>query len=465
MAVRVRLAGCAIGVLCALAGAALPVMPASGASRRAPQPRKGLPLGTEAYLYGLPVLAERGVVSRLPINRFVDIGAPASPATRLVVLPNADTPYSTSRLDLRSGPVVLEVPDTAGRYYTMQFLDAYTNVFAYVGKRVTGTRAGRYAIVGPGWHGRLPRGLPRIDSPTPDAWLLGRLLPRDPADLSAIRRLQQQFVLTPLSAYEAGGPPAPPLVLPSAPAVVAPPMPSGLAFFDQLDQILQTDPPPARDRQLLRRLTRVGIGPGRQPSSEHLSNAVRTGLEQASAGGRRQLQSSLQAMTRTSARRHNGWLVFPSAVGRFGRDYLLRALVAREALGANLPAEATYPLAFSDHRGRPLNGRHSYTVHFAAHELPPVAAFWSLTVYRPDLFLSPNSIGRYSIGDHTPGLRRNRDGSLDLRLRQSVPRQGIRNWLPIPRGRFVLALRLFAPRRSAVSGRWPLPTVSVVGSP
>ncbi len=464
MAVGSRLTRRVFASTCLAIALVFAVAPGSsaGGSRGQDLRLRALRLGTAAYVYGFPLLAELGAIGRLPVNTFVHLGAPATPVVRLVVLANADTPYSTSHLDLRSGPVVLEVPSTGGRYYTMQLLDAYTNVFAYVGRRVTGTRAGRFVIVGPGWRGSLPSGLRRIDSPTPDAWILGRLLPRNPADLPAVRGLQRRFVLTTLSAYEARRAPTPPLVLPSPPAVVAPPIPRGLAFFDQLGQALQNDPPPDRDRQFLRSLTAVGIGRGLQPSHEQLASAVRAGLIEAAAAGPGVIRGSLQRTRKRSTRGHNGWLVFPSSVGRFGRAYRLRAVVAAVALAANVPREAIYPLAFTDRHGRTLSGGHSYVVHFAAGKLPPVDAFWSLTVYSADLFLTPNAINRYSIGDHTPGLRRNSDGSLDVFLQLTTPRRGISNWLPVPVGRFVLALRLFQPRLSVLDGRWPLPTVSLV---
>lgn len=443
--------------------AVLAPSPAAAGSSEDTLRRQALHAGIDAYVYGFPLLAERRVTRGLPMNAFAHVGSPATPVVRLVVLPNADTPYSTSRLDLRSEPIVLEVPKSNGRYYTMQLLDAYTNVFAYVGRRVTGTRPGRYAIVGPRWRGTLPEGVRRIDSPTPDVWLLGRILPRGLADLPAIRHLQRRFTLSPLSVYEAGGLASTPVVLPQPPAVVPPaPLPEGLAFFDALGEGLASDPPPGRDRRLLDRLARFGIGPGLRPSGADLDPAIRAGLTQAAAEGPRVIAKALRRMRKHSARRNNGWLIFPSRIGRFGRDYLLRAVVNKVALGANVPAEAMYPLAFADVRRRPLDGKYRYVVHFDRGKLPPVGAFWSLTVYGPDLFLTPNAINRYALGSNTPSVRRNRDGSLDLVLQRSAPGKRKGNWIPVPRGRFVLALRLFQPKRSVLEGRWRPPTVARV---
>jgi hypothetical protein len=333
---------------------------------------------------GSALLFEQRVIVNFPANQLINVTELSTPAQRLVPAPNVDTLYTVARVDLRNGPLVIHVPDEQGRYYTLQFLDAYTNTFAYIGRRVTGTRAGNYAVVGPGWRGPLPSGVRRITSPTPTTWLLGRTLVNGPSDLEQVHAIQRGYTLTPL----------------------------------------------------------------------------RAGLLRGLRIGRAQVDAYARRLRTASERHHNGWLLPPADTGNFGTDYLLRAYVARDALGANVPREAVYPFAFVDRRGRTLTGAHRYVLHFAAHQLPPVGAFWSLTMYDKDVFLAPNAINRYAIGDRTPGLRRNTDGSLDILLQHARPGTRASNWLPAPRGRFILALRLYQPRPSVLHGTWRLPTIS-----
>jgi hypothetical protein len=426
----------------------------SGAAKRA------FDLGLRAYVYGLPLLNEKRVIDIFPPNTLISVTQLSNPAQRLVVLPNVDTVYTVARLKLDDGPLVLHVPPEPGRYYTMQLLDAYTNSFGYVGSRTTGTGAGDYAIAGPGWKGALPSGVRLVRSPTPTVWLLGRTLVNGEGDLPAVNAIQHEYKLTPLAQY--GGEPRPSIFLPSS-NLTPPALPTGLEFFDAMGAAMKDDPPPKRDRRLLRRLARVGIAPGVQTSRAKLSAARRAGLEAAVSAGPRLLASYGLRTSRASAKRHNGWLLPAPAIGNFGTDYLLRAYVSDIALGANVRREAVYPVAETDSRGRRLSGAHRYRLHFAPGKLPPVRAFWSLTLYGPDRFLVDNPIDRYAVGNRTAGLARNADGSLDVYIRHDPPPGRESNWLPAPAGRFSLVLRLYVPKRSVLQDRWPLPRVKRTG--
>ena len=236
-----------------------------------------------AYVYGLAPVAVRQTVQRFPENQLVSIGALVDPAVRTVVFPNVDTTYTVGRLDLSTGPRVIDVPDTAGRYYVIQLLDAYSNTFAYVGRRTTGTRPGSYAVVPPGYTGPLPAGVERIESPTNLIWVIGRTLVRGVADLPAVTELMGGYRVTALSDWAAGGR-QPPIVLPAFPS--SPPLlvPSDLGFFDALGDTLAENPPPAGDRCALRAFAAAGIGPGRAPSLE-ATGAARSALEAAPRAG------------------------------------------------------------------------------------------------------------------------------------------------------------------------------------
>jgi hypothetical protein len=374
-----------------------------------------------------------------------------------VPAPNVDTLYTVARLVLRGGPVIVHVPAEPGRYYTLQLLDAYTNTLAYIGRRVTGTGAGDFAVTGPGWRGRIPTGVRRIRAPTPSVWLLGRTLVDGPADLPAVNAIQHQYSLS-----APGGARFPSIFVPQS-TLRPPPVPTGVAFVDALDAAMAQNPPPGSDGALLRTFATAGIGPGRVVSREHLDRVAVNALIAGLRDGAKQIAAYARRLKLASERLHNGWLVLPKATGNYDHNFLLRAYVAMDALGANVPAEAIYPFAFVDHALAPLSGRRRYVLHFAAGQLPPVNAFWSLTMYDRNLFLVPNPIDRYAIGDRTRGLHKNRDGSLDIVLQRSAPRRGRTNWLPTPAGTFVLALRLYQPKPSVLQGRWPLPTITRVG--
>ncbi|MGI8572596.1 MAG: alkaline phosphatase family protein [Solirubrobacteraceae bacterium] len=419
--------------------------------------RRAARIGAEAYVYGVAALDEQRVIDRFPANTLISVTQLATPAERLVPAPNVDTLYTVARLELGSGPLVVHVPAEHGRYYTLQLLDGYTNTFGYIGRRVTGTRAGDYAIVGPRWRGRIPSGVHLIRAPTATMWMIGRTLVYGPGDVAAADAIQRHYTLTPLSGF--GGAPLPALYL--SKSVLKPAaLPNGLAFYDALDRLMRQTPPPRSVRKLLRTLASVGIGPGAGPSAEKLDAATRAGLLAGLTDGKRQVDVYGRRITAESERLHNGWLVPPGATGNYGGNYLLRAYIAANALGANVPAEAIYPFAFGDHKLARLSGAHRYLLHFGARELPPVNAFWSLTMYDKQRFLVTNPINRYAIGNRTPGLHKNRDGSLDVLIQRARPGRANANWLPAPRGAFVLALRLYQPAASVLHGRWPLPTVT-----
>jgi hypothetical protein len=422
------------------------------AERRVPKRQRAIfAAGVAAYVYGLAPVSVYETTQRFPENQLVSIAALTDPTVRTVVLPNHDTTYTVGRLQLSGGPRVLDVPDTAGRYYVIQLLDAYSNTFAYVGRRTTGTRAGSYAVVPPGFKGALPAGVKRIQSPTNLVWVLGRTLVQDAADMPAVAALMGGYRFTALDAWTAGQRQNP-LVLGAFPTVPTVEIPTGLDYFARLGEILATDPAPKRDACALKAFARAGIGPGKAPSGAALIAAVRA--------GKAIVAEAEDRANRFGARRNNGWVLPGPYVGAYGRNYLGRAVIATAALGANTRPETVYPLAVDDVDGRPLSGRHRYAIRFPRGQLPPANAFWSVTTYGKDRYLVPNPIDRYTIGDRTEGLRRGPDGSLTIYVQHGRPKgAAAANWLPAPSGRFRLAMRIYEPRRSALNGRWLPPPV------
>ncbi|MEA2363739.1 MAG: hypothetical protein QOD71_2884 [Thermoleophilaceae bacterium] len=418
---------------------------------KGPAARREFASAAAAYVYGLAPVAIRATTQRFLENQLVSIAALTDPSVRTVVLPNHDTTYTVGTLQLAAGPRVLDVPDTRGRYYVIQLLDAYSNTFAYVGRRTTGTKAGSYVVVPPGFKGTLPAGVKRIQSPTNRVWVLGRTLLRDAADLPAVGQLMGGYKITALDGWTAGERQGS-LVFDSFPTLAPVVLPTGVDFYAQLGEILAADPAPKRDACALRAFARAGIGPGKAPKGKALAAAARAGA--------RIVGRAEQRANRFGARRNNGWVLPGPYVGAYARNYLGRAVIATAALGANTRPETVYPLAVADVAGRPLSGSHRYVVRFPRGELPPADAFWSLTMYGEDRYLVPNPIDRYAIGDRTKGLHRGPDGSLTLYIQHNRPsRAASANWLPAPKGRFRLALRIYEPRQSVLTGGWLPPPV------
>jgi hypothetical protein len=269
------------------------------------------------------------------------------------------------------------------------------------------------------------------------------------------------YSVTALASWAGGR--QPPIVLPAFPASPALPVPRDLTFYDALGAALAENPPPGRDGCALRAFAAAGIRPGGTPSLE-ATGATRAALEAAPRAAVEIVGRAYRSENRASRARNNGWLVPRGYIGRYGRNWLGRAVVGLNALGANTRPETVYPVAITDSRGRALDGRHRYTVRFRQGELPPVGAFWSLTMYGDDLYLVDNPIDRYAIGDRTEGLRRGRRGSLTIHIGRRAPAGPARaNWLPAPNGRFRLGMRLYEPRRSVLSGRWLPPPVRRAG--
>lgn len=422
-------------------------------------------IAEDAYIYGYPLVlmdVTRQVTTNVaaptndkaPPNQLARVGTLPTPGDRLVVMPNRDTLYTQAFLDLSKEPMVLHVPDTHGRYYLMPMLDAYSNVFASPGKRTTGTQAHDFAIVGPTWDGTLPNGVTRIVAPTNMVWLIGRTEIRGPADLPNVRALTDEVRLAPLSAF--GGLYQPPRgqVDPRVDMKTPPPRivaaMSGREYFTRLAKLLQEQPPPLRDRVALARFAEIGLTPG----SFAPSPAAATIVESTGARAMARIQQNLPHV----GKNQNGWIV-PTVTGSYGTRYLDRATVALVGLGANVPADAVYPIARLDAKGLPLNGTNNYRLHFAKGQEPPVNAFWSITMYDSEGYLVSNPIDRYALGDRDR-LVHNADGSLDLFIQHDKPEGRFEaNWLPAPNGPFQLTMRLYWPKKAVLDGKWLPPPV------
>jgi hypothetical protein len=429
--------------------------------------------GVQAYLFGYPLVlmdvtrqaaVDPQTGQQAPANHFIHALSFPDHNFRTVVRPNNDTLYSSAWIDLSAEPLVLTVPDTAGRYYVMPFMDAWTNVFAMVGKRTTGTGPGDYLLAGPGWQGKIPANVKIIHSPTNMSWLIGRIQVNGNSDLPNVHKLQERFKLTPLSRWDSRlANPAfmitieKSIGLSANPSAMVEKMPDG-EFFARLSLLLGKHPSAAADAPVMTMLTRFGIEPGKTFDMNNLNIVRRLLLEKAVALTRQKLQE-IAGRDRSS---ENNWSVARDGIGVYGTAYEVRAFVALIGLGALPVQEAAYPNASKDREGKPLDGQYRYRIHFDAGKTPPVDAFWSLTMYDEKGFLVDNPIRRYTIGDRD-GLTFNADGSLDIIIQRDRPAQGEQNWLPANKGPFAVSMRLYMPKPDFLNGQWKLPAIERMG--
>jgi hypothetical protein len=431
-------------------------------------------IGVEAYIYLYPLVTidvtrrqatniEAGKRPMFgPMNTFSHARAFPDADFKAVVRPNFDTLYSSGWLDLTREPMIISAPDTGGRYYLLPMLDMWTDVFAVPGWRTSGTQPGQFAVVPPGWQGELPAGVERIAAPTPYVWIIGRTQTNGPKDYEAVHQVQDGFTITPLSRW---GQEPQPVTVKIDPTVdmTTPPleqvnrMPAG-AYFAYAAELMKLHPPHLTDWSTLTRMQRIGLEPGKSFDIETLDPAVKQALERVPSDGLK----SMQAKAPTLARLVNGWQMNTDTMGVYGDYYLKRAIVAMMGLGANQPEDAIYPMAFADADGKLPNGDNNYVLHFDKEELPPVDAFWSVTMYDQDGFQAANPLNRFAIGDRD-ALRYNADGSLDLYLQHESPGpEREANWLPAPRGPLGVTMRLYAPKAAALDGRWAPPALQRV---
>jgi hypothetical protein len=428
-------------------------------------------IAAEAYVFGYPLVlmdvtrrlstaVSQATSQRAPMNQFAHLRAYPDDTFTDVVSPNADTLYSVAWLDLASQPVVMSLPDTADRYYVMPILDAWTNVFAPLGTRTTGNIAGDFVVTGPRWAGTIPPKVTRIIAPTNIAWVVGRTLTNGVDDYPNVHKLQDQCRLTPLSAW--GRDYRPPTHLAIEPWVDGntPPVNqvarmSAETFFTRLNRLMIGNPPSASDEAVMGKLATIGISPGRAVETLPIDPALAAGAE----AGRARITG---AITQRAGSFVNGWDMPAKNTGSYGTDYLLRASVAMGGLGANLSADAVYPRATRDATGEPLTGKRDYVIRFDAGQLPPVSAFWSVTLYNMKQRFVRNPLGRFTLGTRDQ-LLTGEDGTVSLYVSHQSPGPDKQaNWLPAPQDAFNLILRLYWPSRSILDGDWRPPVIQRV---
>ncbi|MBN9522117.1 DUF1254 domain-containing protein [bacterium] len=433
-------------------------------------------LAVECYVYGYPLVtmeytrrvmtnAATPTGTHAPMGQFVRMREYPTAKFRDVTAPNADTLYSTAWLDLAKEPYVLSLPDMGDRYFLMPMLDGWTNVFQVPGTRTTGNKAQSYAITGPGWKGALPDGVTELRSPTDLVWIPGRTYcTGTPEDYKACHAVMDRYDLRPLSARgRAYTPPAgrvDPAVDTKAAVREQVNRLDGTAYFGLLAALMKDNPPGPDDAAMVGKLARIGVVPGKAFDAAKLDPAV----ARAVAAAPKAAQARITAHFKTAGRLENGW-TFATKTGVYSADYLQRAFITAVGLGANRPQDAVYPTSEVDAEGKKYSGANNYVLRFEKGQAPPAKAFWSITMYDKDYFFVDNPLNRYTVSPRN-ALKYNADGSLDVYIQHDSPGQDKEaNWLPAPRGEFVLMMRLYWPRQdppSILDGSWRVPPVRLV---
>jgi hypothetical protein len=450
-------------------------------------------IAEDGFIYGLPLVMNyaemyefavntKSSQYKAPFNEIKNQRRVATYEDTTVITPNSDTPYSFLWLDLRAEPMVISVPAVERkRYYAVQLIDSNTYNFGYIGSRSTGastksldrwvvrrrsgSEAGDYLVVGPDWKGETPAGIKRVfSSTTPFALTLFRTQLFNPVDMPNVEKVQAGYKAQPLSAFlKQPAPPAAPKIdfFPATTAAI------NTNFYEYLDAALQFVPPSPEDMNIRARLARIGIGPGKTLGFRDLSAAQKAAVAQGLKEGGNKVDKWLAS----GMKNVNGWNIgsFFGDRAFFNGDWLTRAAAARGGLYGNDAVEATYPFAFTDAAGEPLDGsKHNYTITFAPGQLPPVKAFWSVTMYDgKSQLLIRNPINRYLMNSlMLPGMKENADGSLTLYIQKDSPGESNEaNWLPAPNDTMYLVMRLYWPKDTppsilpAGAGTWKPPAV------
>jgi hypothetical protein len=431
-------------------------------------------LAVRAYVWGFPLVEMARIRLRAtnpddpharrppastgaPLNRWGHQSVPADPTFRFGVGPSVDLLYSSLRLDLADGPWVVEVPDCGSRYYTVQIAYADSSAEQSYGRRTHGPRLPPLFLQGPGDRTQVPPGMLAVRSPTRYCLLPTRFLfdPADPADLTQVRGLQQQLTARTLDAYLSGSAALP--AVPDQRRLVAPSTapPPELLFLHELGNVLRDWVVQPADRLLIDESARIGLTPQFGFRPDDLTATARDDVVRGLSDGAEIVRRKSLSLGSDL----NGWTCNLRGP-QFGGDHLLRAGVAKDQIVVTVPEEALYPVARLDNEGRPLHGGNRYRIRFPGDALPPVDAFWSVTLYGDDGFLVENPIERYAISDRTPGLVRGDDGSIDIEVGSRPPHDGsAANWLPAPDAPCYLMMRLYLPRPEVLSGMWSPPAV------
>jgi hypothetical protein len=429
-------------------------------------------IAEDAYTYAFPMLMGYrfafasflmpGIPSyRGPVNTLDGKAATFDHTFKDVITPNADTPYSLALLDLRAEPVVLQVPAVTDRYYVFQFVDLFGTNPHFIGSRATGSKAGTYLAVGPGWDGTGGDGFDGVLSfDTGLAFVIGRTQLLGVDDVPTLAKVMASYKLQTLSAYRGQSSPAPqPVQWPIWNDEAS----RDERFIGTLNFLLLfCQPIHPSETDLMARFAKIGIGAGLPFDADALDTKVRDALRAGIDAARKNVAAKITTITKQV----NGW-TFSDIFGTrewYGGNFIMRAVAAMAGWGGNDVIEAIYPTARADADGNPLDGAHRYQIRFTTP--PPAKAFWSVTMYDTTYdgaagYLVENPINRYLINSTTQGLVYGKDGSLTITVQRQQPQDATEraNWLPAPEGPFYMVMRIYWPEQAAFDGTWTPPSV------
>ncbi len=437
-------------------------------------------IAEEGFIYGLPIVMNYAVMYeysvdkanpqfKAPFNQIKNEARVFTYKDTAVITPNSDTPYSFLWLDLRAEPFVLSVPAVEKkRYYSVMLCDGNVFNYGYIGSRATGNKAGDYLVVGPDWKGETPAGIKKVfRSSTQFSAVAYRTQLFNPKDMPNVVKVQAGYKVQPLSAYlHQPAPPAAPTI--NFPKINKEMVKTG--FFEYLDFALQFAPAGPEEKEIRAKLARIGIGAGKTFDFKDLSPEHKLEVGLGMKEGERKVDEAVAKF----GKEINGWRVGSAFGDRafYHGDWLLRATAAKAGIYGNDAAEAMYPITKVDATGQPLDGsKHNYTITFLAGDLPPVNAFWSVTMYDgKSQLLIKNPINRYLVNSPMlPNMKKNKDGSLTIYIQKDSPGKAKEsNWLPAPNDPIYLVMRLYWPKTEAPSilppgeGSWKPPAVQVV---
>lgn len=449
---------------------------ASARAQTSVGPSQARAIAKEAYVYGYPMadsyrilyayFVDRGTPEfKAPWNQLDNIPRVFTPADTAIQTPNSDTPYSFVGMDLRAEPIVLTVPAMEkDRYFSVQLIDAYTFNFAYIGTRTTGNGGGSFLVAGPRWKGEMPKGVKEVIRSETELVLAGfRTQLFNPGDLDNVKKIQAGYKAQPLSAFlgSAAPNPAPAIdfIKPYAPGVQK----TSLEMFTILNFVLTFCPTVPSETELMARFAKIGVGAGKTFDASKLSPDVKQAIEQGVADAWKEyddLKRNQIDTGKVTAGEMFGTRAF------LKNNYLYRMSAAILGIYGNSQAEAMYPIYAVDAKGEKLDAsKHSYSLHFAPGKLPPVNAFWSVTMYNlPQQLLVANPLDRYLINSPMlPQLKLDPDGGLTLLIQNESPgKDKEANWLPAPKGPFIMFMRLYWPKAEALDGQWKAPPLQPV---
>ena len=403
---------------------------------------------------------------RGPANVFVNYRRFPGADDKAVVRPNFDTLYSYAWLDLVREPMVIKAPAAGDRYYLLPMLDMWTDVFACPGTRTTGNVVQSIVVVGPGWSGTIDPALnlQRIDASTPHVWIIGRTQCDGESDYASVYEFQDGLQVIPYSSYAAGQPAPPPVgsdtddISLDPPLVIVEDMTPD-EFFRYGADLMCRIPAHFDDYPILARMARAGFVPGQPFDLNAAPATVQDAFRKAAPDALARMKAKQHSLTPLT----DGWVYPNELMGSYGASYLRRAIVALIGLGANLPEDAIYPTAYVDITNDQLDSSKNYTLCFEAGMLPPVSAFWSVTLYDEQGFQVANTLDRFSLGTRN-NLVAGPDGSVTIYVQRSMDAGDSKysNWLPAPQqGLFNLTLRMYYPKQAAINADWHPPGVTL----